>query len=87
MLRMKKKEKWISLLVVLAILISSGCSSKSKEANSKSKEKPQAKVDGFVVNTSLLKNPSAARGGPEISIIYIGCIPERSSKAVYCPRF
>ena len=41
---MKKKEKWISLLVVLAILISSGCSSKSKEANSKSKEKYRLKL-------------------------------------------
>ncbi len=41
----------------------------------------------YDVNTSSLKPASAARGGPEFSVIYIGCLPNRNSKSVYCPRF
>jgi type IX secretion system PorP/SprF family membrane protein len=41
----------------------------------------------YDINTSSLRPASASRGGPELSVIYIGCIPNRNSKAVYCPRF
>lgn len=41
----------------------------------------------YDINTSSLKPASAARGGPEFSVIYIGCLPQRNSKSVYCPRF
>jgi type IX secretion system PorP/SprF family membrane protein len=41
----------------------------------------------YDINTSKLKTATQARGGPEFSVIYIGCIPRTNQKAVYCPRF
>lgn len=41
----------------------------------------------YDVNLSQLAQASTARGGPELSIIYIGCLPRSTGKAVYCPRF
>lgn len=59
---MKKTKKWFSLITVIVIFINYGCNSKSNEANVKSKEKSQTKVDGYVVNTSLLKNEISVSG-------------------------
>jgi len=59
---MKKKENWASLLVVLAILILFGCNSNGKDKNAKSKDKQQAKVDGFVIKPSLLINEISVSG-------------------------
>ncbi len=41
----------------------------------------------YDINTSSLKPASAARGGPEFSVIYIGCLPHKTNKTVFCPRF
>ena len=41
----------------------------------------------YDINTSELKRASQARGGPEFSVIYIGCLPRSNQKAVFCPRF
>ncbi|NVN95641.1 MAG: efflux RND transporter periplasmic adaptor subunit [Bacteroidetes bacterium] len=59
---MKKSVKWASLLVVLTLFTFFGCKSKDKENSSKSKEKPQTKVSGFVVSPSLLINEISVSG-------------------------
>lgn len=41
----------------------------------------------YDVNISSLKLASDSRGGPEFSLIYIGCLKRGNPKAVYCPRF
>ena len=41
----------------------------------------------YDVNLSLLRYASESRGGPEFSIIYIGCLARGNPKGVYCPRF
>jgi hypothetical protein len=41
----------------------------------------------YDINMSSLAEASAARGGPEISLIYIGCIPSSPKFSGYCPRF
>ncbi len=41
----------------------------------------------YDINVSRLRKVSEMKGGPELSIIYIGCIPSFSRKEVYCPRF
>ena len=41
----------------------------------------------YDLTLSKFATPSGARGGPELSIIYIGCIPHFNKKIVYCPRF
>ncbi len=41
----------------------------------------------YDLNLSLLSDASNTKGGPELSIIYIGCIPHFNKKVVYCPRF
>lgn len=41
----------------------------------------------YDVNVSSLKGLSEIYGGPELSIIYIGCLPGMNSKQVFCPRF
>jgi len=60
--RMKKSVKWTSLIVASTILIFWSCNSNNKENNSKSKEKSQSKVSGFVVNPSLLINEISVSG-------------------------
>ncbi len=57
---MQKCVKWIPLVVVFTILTLSGCNSDKKE--NKSKEKPQAKVDAFIVTPSLLINEISVSG-------------------------
>lgn len=59
---MKKREKQASLLVILAIFIFFGCNSNGNDKNAKSKDKQQAKVDGFVVKPSLLINEISVSG-------------------------
>ena len=62
---MKKREKWISLIVVLTMLFFIGCNSSksnSKEANTKSKSKFLAKVEGFVASPSLLVDQITVSG-------------------------
>jgi type IX secretion system PorP/SprF family membrane protein len=41
----------------------------------------------YDVTTSNLNDINTARGGPEISIIFIGCLPKQPSKGAFCPRF
>ena len=41
----------------------------------------------YDMNVSQLREVSEIKGGPELSVIYIGCIPSFSRKTVYCPRF
>jgi type IX secretion system PorP/SprF family membrane protein len=41
----------------------------------------------YDINVSSLSPASSARGGPELSLIYIGCLPRSSGKLIYCPRF
>ncbi|MEI7801123.1 MAG: PorP/SprF family type IX secretion system membrane protein [Bacteroidota bacterium] len=41
----------------------------------------------YDLNVSPLSEASDTKGGPELSIIYIGCIPHFNKKIVYCPRF
>lgn len=41
----------------------------------------------YDVNVSSLHLATAARGGPELSLIYIGCLPHAQHGKVYCPRF
>ena len=41
----------------------------------------------YDVNVSSLKGLSEIYGGPELSLIYIGCLPGMNSKQVFCPRF
>jgi hypothetical protein len=41
----------------------------------------------YDVNVSSLKLASDSRGGPEFSLIYIGCLKRGNPKGVYCPRF
>jgi len=38
-------------------------------------------------NLSSLTSLSFARGGPELSLIYVGCIPSFRKVKTYCPRF
>jgi len=55
---MKKKEKWTYLMIICTILVFTGCNSKSTI----SKDKQQAKVDGFVVKPSVLINEISVSG-------------------------
>lgn len=41
----------------------------------------------YDINVSKLRKVSAMKGGPELSLIYVGCFPNFPRKAVYCPRF
>ncbi len=41
----------------------------------------------YDLTISKLAQPSESKGGPELSIIYIGCIPHFNKKIVFCPRF
>ena len=41
----------------------------------------------YDLNMSKLTEASDTKGGPELSIIYIGCIPHFNKKIVFCPRF
>ncbi len=41
----------------------------------------------YDLNMSKLSEVSETKGGPELSIIYIGCIPHFNKKIVFCPRF
>ncbi|MFZ4401102.1 MAG: efflux RND transporter periplasmic adaptor subunit [Bacteroidales bacterium] len=59
---MKKTRKWIFLFAVIMTITLQSCTSKSKETNLKSKEKPQVKIDGFVVQTSSLINEISVSG-------------------------
>jgi membrane fusion protein (multidrug efflux system) len=62
---MKNKVKWISLLVAITIHTFTSCNSnksESKDPNLKSKEKPQTKVDAFVVRPSLLVDEISVSG-------------------------
>lgn len=59
---MNKNVKWVCLFLLLTIFIFSGCNSKNKEANIKSKDKQQAKVDGFVAIPSVLNNEISVSG-------------------------
>ena len=41
----------------------------------------------YDLNMSKLSAVSESKGGPELSIIYIGCIPHFNKKIIFCPRF
>ncbi len=41
----------------------------------------------YDLNVSELTEVTETKGGPELSIIYIGCIPHFNKKQVFCPRF
>ena len=41
----------------------------------------------YDINMSKLTEASNSKGGPELSILYIGCIPSFNKKTVFCPRF
>ncbi len=41
----------------------------------------------YDLNTSDLAEVTELKGGPELSIIYIGCIPNFNKKQIFCPRF
>ena len=41
----------------------------------------------YDITISDFSSPSESKGGPELSIIYIGCIPHFNKKIVFCPRF
>ncbi len=59
---MKQTTKWIFLFVVIMTIMLHSCNSKNKEANVKSKEKSQVKVDGYVIKPSLLINKISVSG-------------------------
>lgn len=41
----------------------------------------------YDLNVSELTEVTETKGGPELSLIYIGCIPHFNKKQVFCPRF
>jgi hypothetical protein len=42
----------------------------------------------YDLNVSALTEVTDSRGGPELSLIYIGCLPQKkTNKSLYCPRF
>ncbi len=59
---MKKREIGAALITVLTILIFWSCNSNSKEKNPKSKEKPQTRVDGYIVRPTVLLNEISVSG-------------------------
>lgn len=59
---MKKREIGATLITVLTILIFWSCNSNSKEKNPKSKEKPQTRVDGYIVRPTVLLNEISVSG-------------------------